>query len=513
MRARFILLILGFGMLCKPVDTHNPGILYSNEWWETTFVRCITGELEACVPGPKITGALVSKYISNSSGAINITSLNWTSDSTGTYTVLTGSTNCSNGTVLDSGAVTAGVNNLLTIDAMDIPIGNTYLRICVIDDEDGDLGSGIFNIIRDDTAPSVDTNPINGIYNSSKNVSIVCSDTGGAGCSKIAYVTDSSTPDIQGDTGTINVGTQYTSPINVAANTSTTFKFVARDKSGNVSTVYTSTVATDTQTPTSTSINPSNGAAGIPVSPGSITIQFAEPMDTSLTMSMTTEINDGTNWVAAYNSYTMFDWADPQTLVITISWVYFPESSSIRWTIPSSSLKDLAGNSMTQTGIFSTGIGSTPSGTQTYTGPTQNPTYTADYTTYDSSTGLTWKTCWEGISGATCGAGTRTEMPWYQAIDGCAYLNSIHGTGIGYAQRQNWRLPTADELFSLVEGSSNPFINTTAFPNPVATATWTASRGVTNTPYPQFARTIVFAYGIYNEFDKTISYAVHCVSD
>lgn len=513
MRARFLVFLVGFGMLCKPIDVHNPGILYSDAWWETTFVRCILGELDVCLPGPAISGSLTAKFVSNNSGAVNSSDLTWRSDTDGTYDVRIDAGSCTSGSSLITGTATANTDNLASVNASFLPFGTSYIRVCVTDPIENITGSGIFKIVRDDTYPTVSTNPVAGTYNSSRNVSIICSDTGGAGCDKISYVTDTSTPDIDGATGTITVGTQYSSPMNVAANTSTAFKFVARDKSGNVSTVYTSTVTTDTQTPTSTSINPSNGAAGIPISPGSITVQFAEPMDTTLTMSMTTEINDGTNWVAAYNSYTTFDWADSQTLVITISWVYFPESSSIRWTIPSSSLKDLAGNSMTQTGIFSTGIGASPSGTQTYTGPTQNPTYTADYTTYDSSTGLTWKTCWEGISGATCGSGTRTEMPWYQAIDGCAYLNSIHGTGIGYAQRQNWRLPTADELYSLVEGSSNPYINTTAFPNPVATATWTASRGVTNTPYPQFARTIVFAYGIYNEFDKTISYAVHCVSD
>ncbi|PJZ50244.1 DUF1566 domain-containing protein [Leptospira saintgironsiae] len=513
MRTRFALLLLGFELLCKPIEVHNPAIPFSDAWWETTFVRCILGELDICLPGPAISGSLTAKFVSNNSGAVNSSDLTWRSDTDGTYDVRIDAGSCTSGSSLITGTATANTDNLASVNASFLPLGASYIRVCVTDPVENITGSGTFKIVRDDTYPTLSTNPVAGAYNSSRNVSIICSDTGGAGCDKISYVTDTSTPDIDGATGTINVGTQYSTPINVPANSTTSFKYVARDKAGNVTSVDSADISVDTVTPTISATNPSNNATGVALSPGAISLSFAEPMDTSLTMSMTTEIYNGTSWVTIPNNNTIFDWQDSQTLVITISWTYFPEDSQIRWTIPSSSLQDLAGNGVSQQASFTTITGAAITGAQTYSGPTAHGTYTADITTTDTSTGLVWKTCWEGKMGAGCASGSATNSSWADALDGCSYLNYIHGPGIGYADRENWRLPRAEELYSLVEGSANPYINTTAFPNPVSPATWTSSRGVAGSPLEQFARTVVFAYGILNEFDKSLSYAIHCVSD
>ncbi|TGK09531.1 DUF1566 domain-containing protein [Leptospira selangorensis] len=512
MRARFIVFLVGLGMLCKPIEVHNPAIPFSDAWWETTFVRCILGELDVCLPGPAISGSLTANFVSNNSGAINSSDLTWRSDTDGSYDVRINANSCTSGSSLTTGTAIANSDNLASVNASLLPLGASYIRVCVTDPIENITGSGIFRIVRDDTYPTTSTTPNGGAYNSSQNVSIICSDTGGAGCDKISYVTDSSTPDIDGTTGTINVGTQYSTPINVPANSTTSFKYVARDKAGNVSAVDNADITVDTVSPTISASTPSNASTGINLSPGSFVLSFAEPMNTGLTMSMTLEIYNGTSWVAAPNTNTFFDWQDSQTLVITVSWTYFPADSQIRWTIPSSSLKDEAGNAINHQSSFTTTSGATISGGQTYTGPTAHGTYTSDITTTDNSTGLVWKTCWEGRTGPSC-TGTQNEMTWTNALDGCAYLNTVHGPGIGYADRENWRLPTVQELSSLIEGSSAPYINTTAFPNPVTSATWAATRGDTTTPFEKYAKTVVFLYGIANEFDKSLIYAVHCVSD
>lgn len=500
-------------MLCKPIEVNNPAIPFSDAWWETTFVRCILGELDVCLPGPAVSGSLSAKFVSNNPGAVPSSDLTWRSDTDGSYDVRIDASSCTSGTSLNTGTTAANTDMTTTINASLLPLGASYIRVCVTDPEEDATGSGIFRIVRDDTYPTVSTNPAGGAYTSSQNVSILCSDTGGAGCDKVAYVTDTSTPDIDGATGTVNTGTQYSTAINVPANSTTSFKYLARDKAGNVSAVSTSDVTVDTVTPTISASNPSNGSTGVSLSPGSFSLSFAEPMNTGLTMTMTTEIYDGTSWVTIPNSNTFFDWQDSQTLVVTVSWIYFPEESQIRWTIPSTSLQDEAGNAVSHQSTFTTTTGTPVTGGQVYSGPTAHGTYTLDLTTTDTSTGLVWKTCWEGRSGIGCASGSATNLSWGYALDGCAYLNTIHGPGIGYADRENWRLPRAEELLSLVEGSADPYINTTAFPNPVSPATWTASRGITGSPLDQFARTVVFMYGIANQFDKSLNYAIHCVSD
>lgn len=510
-KLRYLLSILLFWVCCTPVNVNNPGIPYSKAWWETNLLRCVLGELEACVPGPRIIGSFSTAYVSGNSGAVTGSTLNWSSDSDGSYSVLAGSTSCSDGTSLYSGTITAFAANTSNISASSLSVGANYIRVCVTDSED-DTGSAIFRIDRDDTAPSVTTSPSEGAYNSAQSVSLTCTDDA-VGCDKIAFVTDTSTPDIDGPTGTINVGTQYSTPINVSANTATDFKFQARDKAGNVSTVSSASIVVDTVAPSVYSTNPSNSATGISPSPGAITLNFGEPMDTGTTMSMTTEVNNGTGWVTIPNSGTVYDWQDSQTLVITVSWIYFPENSQIRWTIPNTALRDIAGNTMSQQGTFTTGSRTTSAGSQTYTGPTAHGTYTSDIVTSDSSTGLNWKTCWEGKTASDCSGGALLNYTWENALNACAYLNTLHGSGIGYYARQNWRLPNITELYSLKEGSSAPYINSTAFPNPIQYATWTSTPSVIHTPNDAWGQTVVFAYGTIGEYDKTFGYEVLCVSD
>lgn len=86
--------------------------------------------------------------------------------------------------------------------------------------------------------------------------------------------------------------------------------------------------------------------------------------------------------------------------------------------------------------------------TPTYSGPTQHPTYSNDYTTTDNVTGLIWKSCIEGASGANCGTGQMLSWDYITAKNKCESLNLLNA-GEGYAGRKSWRLPFIFELYSL----------------------------------------------------------------
>ncbi|MCI5162514.1 MAG: DUF1566 domain-containing protein [Candidatus Electrothrix sp. AX5] len=95
-----------------------------------------------------------------------------------------------------------------------------------------------------------------------------------------------------------------------------------------------------------------------------------------------------------------------------------------------------------------------------------------DGTVTDTKTGLMWKCCSEGLSGINCEKGEAEEYTWDDAVQ--RFKN------VEYAGYTNWRLPTIDELETLVycsngvkkrsngrcnDGSESPTINQQAFPN------------------------------------------------
>lgn len=76
----------------------------------------------------------------------------------------------------------------------------------------------------------------------------------------------------------------------------------------------------------------------------------------------------------------------------------------------------------------------------------------------DKQTGLTWKRCVEGQSGADCAEGNTLRFNW-----GAALSQASTSTFAGY---KDWRLPNIKELQSLVEVACiYPAINSTVFPN------------------------------------------------
>gem|GEM_PF-880654 len=104
---------------------------------------------------------------------------------------------------------------------------------------------------------------------------------------------------------------------------------------------------------------------------------------------------------------------------------------------------DVSGNVIACVGTGQDGEYQSGQPAAVYSGPNQHATYTNDYTTTDTTSGLVWKTCVEGLSGSDCGTGTVVTNGQYNG--NCNLLNSKN-SGIGYAGKSDWRRATAYEL-------------------------------------------------------------------
>ncbi len=106
-------------------------------------------------------------------------------------------------------------------------------------------------------------------------------------------------------------------------------------------------------------------------------------------------------------------------------------------------------------------------------------------TVTDLATGLIWKQCAEGLSGAGCAAGSVASLTWAQALQRAADAD--------FAGSALWRLPNKKELASLVEWRCVvPAINARFFPNTPAAWFWSSS------PYASYsyhAWIVDFSYG------------------
>jgi hypothetical protein len=129
-------------------------------------------------------------------------------------------------------------------------------------------------------------------------------------------------------------------------------------------------------------------------------------------------------------------------------------------------------------------------------------------TTYDSNTGLTWKTCSEGgtYNSGTCSG--YTLLNWTQASSACSALNTAN-SGNGYANKKNWRLPSAKELNTLTDLGVSPATNSSGFPGVVGGKFWTKTYVTSASTY----LTISSADGDHYLDDGTASaLLVRCVS-
>ena len=108
------------------------------------------------------------------------------------------------------------------------------------------------------------------------------------------------------------------------------------------------------------------------------------------------------------------------------------------------------------------------------TTPTSLFTDHGDGTTSDTTTGLMWARCPEGLSGSSCTVGSAIVYTWGEALS--------HVKGSALAGYSDWRLPNIKELRSLVEEQcSYPSINLAVFPStPSAAFFWSASPTLTD---------------------------------
>lgn len=115
-------------------------------------------------------------------------------------------------------------------------------------------------------------------------------------------------------------------------------------------------------------------------------------------------------------------------------------------------------------------------------------TYTdhADGTITHLPTGLMWKKCAEGLTGGDCGTGAATTHTWADAL--------ALGEGTNFAGHSDWRVPSINELYSLVETCrTSPTINNSVFPNTPVSSYWSSSPYAGDT---SVAWAVVFSQGL-----------------
>jgi hypothetical protein len=138
-----------------------------------------------------------------------------------------------------------------------------------------------------------------------------------------------------------------------------------------------------------------------------------------------------------------------------------------------------------------------------------------DGTITDTATKLMWKRCSEGLSGVNCKEGKIEKYKWDDAVQ--------RFKDVEYAGYADWRLPTLDELKTLVycsngvkdkddgwcnKGSETPTINQQAFPNTEVNWFWSGSPVA---DFSDYAWLVSFNYGnSYSDY-RNGSYAVRLV--
>ncbi|XDD49354.1 DUF1566 domain-containing protein [Leptospira sp. WS92.C1] len=283
--------------------------------------------------------------------------------------------------------------------------------------------------------------------------------------------------------------------------------------------IMTLSPAPDTAAPTLTAFTPANGSSGFSPLTFQLDFTFSEPMNTSVTPTITLEDRTGVSTFVPFTSlsYT-HTWNSNTSLSVVLG--PFPENFAFRWTLSNTGLTDVAGNALaasqqatsattaesvniplTDTGqvgcwdASGTVLGTCAGGmdgevtgvspTASMVGPSVNMTYPSDPTTFHGLTNLRWTTCTHGQvwNGANNCQGTGSSpiyggitASWDQAIQTCRSYNA-RNSGAGYGGRQGWRLPTIREMQSILDYAytSNRIIHPTYFPNMIKSQNYWSS--------------------------------------
>ncbi len=127
-----------------------------------------------------------------------------------------------------------------------------------------------------------------------------------------------------------------------------------------------------------------------------------------------------------------------------------------------------------------------------------------DGTITHKTTGLMWKKCSEGLSGADCATGTAAKKNWTEALETADTANSSNAAG-----HNDWRLPNSIELGSIVEGACYfPAINLDIFPNTISDYYWSSSPSASGNAN---AWGVYFYFGYDNYGNKNVKRRVRLV--
>lgn len=160
-------------------------------------------------------------------------------------------TETADGSNFSSADLDNNVNVTTTVKASALTAGNNTLYICVRNTTENKAGYAEISLVRDDTLPESRltlASPRTGNYAAVQIIEAECTDTH---CERIAYTEDSTDPAFS--LGSISNGSAYTGPWQTPYSvdpTTTTFKFRAVDRAGNVeATVHEYTYTIDTRVP------------------------------------------------------------------------------------------------------------------------------------------------------------------------------------------------------------------------------------------------------------------------
>jgi Protein of unknown function (DUF1566) len=123
----------------------------------------------------------------------------------------------------------------------------------------------------------------------------------------------------------------------------------------------------------------------------------------------------------------------------------------------------------------------------------------------DSKTGLIWRRCAEGMLpvAGTPSSCTGTATPFTHQAALARAVSQATGTALA------WRLPTSDELLSIVDHeSTSPAIDTVAFPSTPESWFWSSSSYLF---YSRYAGGVSFANGFTEGLNRFDAYYVRLV--